>query len=215
MAKYIMRSLKGIVPGDKAPLSPKLLVERTVTTRELADRIASTSSFSSGDVLGLIAMLGEVLTTEMARGNAVVIDGLGRFTAALSIKEGVEPEKEGDEKRRNAQSLEVSRVNLKTDKRLLDELNRLCHPTRERAVEFKPLYKTEGERLGKALEYLEEHGLMNIQGYARLTGLSYSGAQRELRSFRMRGLIGHLGRGAHLLYKKSDTITEGTGNTEI
>ena len=39
------------------------------------------------------------------------------------------------------------------------------------------------ERLAMALQYIREHGFMRLADYANLTGLSRTGASRELSAF--------------------------------
>lgn len=63
------------------------------TTDQLADAIQEATTFTKGEVVGLISELVMQMTAEMQQGKTVVLDGLGRFRLAVE-SESVEKAKD-------------------------------------------------------------------------------------------------------------------------
>lgn len=57
----------------------RIVSEGTATTDELAENIQEATSFSRGDVHGLIISLVDEIGYQLSLGKTVVLDGLGRF----------------------------------------------------------------------------------------------------------------------------------------
>lgn len=57
-----------------------------VTTKELADQIQATTTFTRGEVEGFITELVDVIAQSLRDGHTVVVDGLGRFHLAVESK---------------------------------------------------------------------------------------------------------------------------------
>lgn len=57
-----------------------------VTTKELAQEIQNETTFTRGEVEGLITELVDVVARNLRTGHTVVIDGLGRFHLAVESK---------------------------------------------------------------------------------------------------------------------------------
>ena len=59
-----------------------------------------------------------------------------------------------------------------------------CHPTKGGDSAIRKSELTKEERVAKAIEYLNEHGIMRVANYEELTGLSHNDATKELRDLR-------------------------------
>lgn len=62
-----------------------------VTTKELALEIQAETTFTRGEVEGLITELVDVIARNLRNGHTVVVDGLGRFHLAVESKPVADP----------------------------------------------------------------------------------------------------------------------------
>lgn len=65
--------------GETGSLYAKVVSGGKITTDKLADEIAQRSTFSSGDVKGVVKALSEMLHYHLSEGETVDIDGIGNF----------------------------------------------------------------------------------------------------------------------------------------
>lgn len=204
MAFYKMQELSGIGPDGQRTTYPRMTGGRVVTTDELAARVSEESTFSAGEVKGILASVCKYLAWYMRDGDRVKVDGLGTFSASLGMADDAEPEVPGVT-RRNARSVRVRGVNLRADKQLVYEMNRGLRLERS---PYKPgrssARYTPEERLALALEHLGTHPYLTVRDYRALTGLCATPAREELRRWASTPGSGlrTSGTGSHRVYVK-------------
>ena len=212
MASYEMQESN--LPGKDGErvLFPRMKLWGQMDLDEITQKICRASTFSPGDVKGLIQALAEEIARGMAEGLSVKIDGIGVFTPALGLREGFEREtgKAGD-RRRNATSICLDRIHFRADKELLQETARHC--TLERSAwKFRKSSKryTPEQRLRLAQEYLSAHPYLTVADYAGLTGLLSEAARKELKHWSEDETsgIGSSGRGSHKVYVRKEVVSE-------
>ena len=180
MAEYNMQELN--LPGEdgKRILYPRMKLYGQVDLETITEKIAYASSFTRGDIIGLVQAITDEIAYQMGQGYSVKIDNLGVFTPALGLRQDREREtgEEGDTKR-NAVSI-----------CLKDKFQRSSQV-------FSPQ-----ERLERAKKYLEKNSFMTQADYCQLTGLLKSAASRELREWiaNPESGIDYKGRGTHKIY---------------
>lgn len=207
MAKYIMTPIKNRVTADgETPCYPRMLINHRISTEEIAQRLENSSTFTRGDVIGVICALGEALATEIAAGNTVYLDGIGRFSPGLKLKKGVAPEVESKEDRRNASSIEIGIIHFRADKQLLQECNMRTELSRAKASPTETPRTSVEERYEMAVRYITDKGFLRVMDYRWLTGLSSVKASRELRVLAQEQKLMISGRGSHIVY----TLPEAT-----
>jgi len=205
MAEYDMQELTLPNEEGKRVLYPKLLLYGQRDLEYIADKVAYASTFTRGDIRGLVQAIAEEIAYNMAEGYSVKIEGLGIFTPSLGLRKGKEPEC-GEEgvPRRNAASICLKDINFKADKELVYETARHC--TLQRA-QYKKCRRSSQmfapqERLERAKEYLKKNLMMSVADYCRLTGLLKTAAARELKTWAETpdSGIDYKGRGTHKVY---------------
>lgn len=106
MAEYNMQELN--LPGEdgKRILYPRMKLYGQVDLETITEKIAYASSFTRGDIIGLMQAITDEIAYQMGQGYSVKIDNLGVFTPALGLRQDREREtgEEGDTKR-NAVSI--------------------------------------------------------------------------------------------------------------
>lgn len=180
---YVMREMPDIRKTGETVTYPSFVDMLQVGTSSLAANIARRSSFTEGDVWGIIRLIADEMAKELAAGNTVKLDGIGIFAPSLRMREGVAREQTGDDAvHRNAQSIMVGRICYRNDSGLLGNVNRQCSPMRDSGRYRRSSTKySEEERLALALDYLKANPYINVRKYMELTGLLVTAATRELR----------------------------------
>lgn len=206
MAQYEMQESNLPNEEGKRVLFPRMKLWGQTDLDEITRQICRASTFSPGDVKGLVQALAGEIAFAMAEGKSVKIDGIGTFTPSLGLREGFERETgEPDGTRRNAMSIYLKSVHFRADKALLEQTARHCDLKRATWKFRKSSTRyTPEQRLALAQQYLESHPTLTVADYARLTGLLHNAAARELRRWREDETSGidTQGRGTHKVYVK-------------
>lgn len=206
-AIYEMREMPDIRKTGEKVFYPKIKVQTQINTDQLIERIGSECSLTPADLKAAISAISRSIATELAEGNSVKLDGIGTFSVRLGLVEGAERETaDTDASHRNAQSIAVQGIHMRTDKRLVQQTNALCQlkRTTEPANKKTPECSCE-EGLKLALEYLEIHPFLTVGDYIALTGKKHSTATKELRKLASDPGSGiHAqGRASHRVYVKT------------
>ena len=164
-------------------LYPRLEINRQVELKELAQRISEGTTFTPGDILGVVGALSVRIAQLLAEGCSVKLNGLGNFTASLKLRKGLIPEQaEGGGNRHNARSIEIGSVHFKPEKDFIGEINGNFRPERsERKSRRSSAAYSPQQRLNLALGFLATVSYLTVGDYCRLTGLLHTAASKELR----------------------------------
>lgn len=186
MAKYIKQEMPDMNHEGKTRAYYRMKVQRNICTDELVRLMVAHRSGVSEEVLhGVLIQLVEEMAYQIADGKSITIEGLGTFNATIGVRRDKEMDGiENAEPQRNALSLEVNGVNFRVDKEFVKSIDRQCHLERGGVHRLHHSPYTKEERLALAQKYLDEHPLMHISDYAKLTGLSRTTATLELQEFR-------------------------------
>ena len=191
MAKYIMAPMSNrkTTEGD-IPFYPRVLIEHRTNSEEIAQMLSKSTSFTKGDVLGVISALGEVIASELIAGHAVYLDGVGRFSPSLKLKDGVEPEQEHKEGRRNANSIEFHSINFRPSKELIDMCNVKGELTRAKIHKSDPMSSTLEERCQMAINYIKASGFLKSQRLCRFNWIKQKQSLPRTKSTQRQGNFG-------------------------
>lgn len=200
MAFYYMAEMPDIQKNGKRVLYPKLVRHHQVGLNELADSIVRATSFTRGDVVGVLTALSDAMVAELSKGHSVKLDGLGSFSVGLGFREDVEREEVDGDHQVNARSIEVQKIHYRADRALIVGTARTIQLVRRNIRDRRCPESTWEERLQALLRYLEEHKEIRVREYRDLMGLKQSSASRELRSFAKMGYILSCGRASHSFY---------------
>ena len=191
MAKYIKREMVDLNNPGQTIFAYRMKTLPMDNADFIRD-CARNTSFSEGEIIGVIGTIADCLAQRMARGYSVTIDGLGTFKAQIGLSEdfkrkqreaklkGTLKEDDTAQRSRNARSLEVTGILWKPAKSLVRETRLECKLERGGEEPLRKSKYTIEERRARALEYLKEHTVMRVDDYVRLTGLSHTKAAKEL-----------------------------------
>lgn len=208
MANYEMQESNLPNEEGRKVLFPRMVIRHQVGLDAIARTVSYASTFTPGDIKGLVIALADEMARLMGEGNSVKIDGIGTFTPSLGLREGVEREsgEEGDS-RRNAASICVDNIHFRAEKDFVAKTGMNCDLQRSKgkfrrsSQHFSPQ-----ERLQRALDFLDTHPFLTVADYCKLTGLLRDTAARELRRWREdpETDIHSVGRGSHKVHVKRD-----------
>lgn len=209
MGKYILKELPGEMTEDRTVIYPKM---KRFSLFDYEMVIQHMCKFSPILNEGIIRSVFGALTTEMLTcmpiGHTIKIDGLGVFSLSLGFDTSKASEKEiagkqdsidGYEPKQEYRHVCIKGINFRPDPELLREMNRVATFEND-GVEFVPQRKSQfsrEERLAKAKEIIDKQGFMTLSDYAAATGLSMSGASKDLRQLVADGDSGIIAWGDH------------------
>ena len=164
-------------------------------------RMQSSGNVSTDELIHTICYHGGVGMSEDALRHA-----LGELAAELARKmaDGYSVTLDGDEVKRNAQSLEVKGVSYRADNELVKRTRSHCRLERGGTARVNRSPYTKAERLQRAKIFLSDgaHPCMKLSDYVELTHLSRTSASLELRAFAAdpQSGIAAIGRTTHRVY---------------
>lgn len=208
MASYEMQESNLPNEEGKRVLFPRMKLWGQTDLDEISRKISRATTFTPGDVKGLVQAFVEEMAAEMADGKSVKIDGIGIFIPALGLRDGFDREsgEEGDT-RRNATSIYLKDIHFRVDKELLTQTARRCHLERSTWKFRKSSTRyTPEERLALAQQFLDTHPFLTVADYMQLTGLLRVTAAKELNRWKEdpSSGIGSRGRGSHKVYVRKE-----------
>ncbi len=161
----------------------RMQTERNIGAAEFVEEVAGLGTgLSEGAVTHVLEQMVQTMARLLADGHTVTIGGLGTFRTAIGVMEGKEQDTfDADESKRNAQSIEVRGVNFRADRALVKDIRVQCRLERGKESRLHRSPYTREERLARALAFMEEHTVLRVPDYVRLTGLSRTTASLELR----------------------------------
>lgn len=180
-----MRRLADGMAGEGERLFPKLLSSGVVDIDGIAGLIERRTSFTHGDVAGVLAELADVVGEALTDGKTVKIDGLGSFRAVLGL---ADLERRGTwtdsaDRLTTGRNVKLKTVCFRPEKELVGRMERSMTLERQGSIiENKKPTSTVAQRAAVARDYIAAHGYMRIADYASLVGLSKSVASLELRA---------------------------------
>ena len=207
MAKYIKQEMADIRGEGKTQAYYRMQTIRNIKMEEFIEIMTRRGGLTRGTAIATLMQASDTLSELMGMGYTVTLDGFGTFKATVGLKRFKEMDTlDGDEAKRNAQSLCVDGVNFKADKELIQQVDRHCKLERSHTSRLCKSPYTQEERLARALDFIEKNGFMRLADYVQLTGLSRSTACRELKELRTNpnNRLTTRGRGTSSVYVKKE-----------
>lgn len=194
-AEYDLR--EGLNGNDKerGTLHPHIISKGTIDSKQIAKDIASATTFSEGEVLGLIAAYENKISSYLKEGYEVKMGEMGYFSLKLKARPVRDP------KEIRAYSISINNVNFKASAHLKKDMRGV--PLQRARYGFSKSMKISQEECRKRLlTYLESNPIIVRREYSAITGLLKNKALESLEEFRKEGLIEKRGRGSQVYYIK-------------
>lgn len=187
-------NLKG--NGELQPLYPRIVNKGTIHTERLISDIAQMSSFTEGDVSGLLAAFEERISYYLSEGHHVQLGNLGYFSAGLVARPVM------DKSEIHSQNIFFGKVHFRVSPRF----RKMCAGFVQR---IRPGYGFKhsadidsAERYRRLLAFLERHPFITRKDYCGITGLLKNKALNDLNLLVDKGYLTTIGQGCHKVYVK-------------
>lgn len=181
--------------------------------------VAHRRGYSESVIQGVLMDVAEELALLLGEGNTVCVPGIGTFSIGVRLKDERRQQLEDEQdavaegtarkaSEPNARNIELHHLNFRKDKELFRDIQFRFSQQELKRTDGRSGRRitiddtTQRHRIELAQQYLREHHYMHIDDYVRLTGLSRSSAQRELRelaTYQYSGITIE-GRGSHRVY---------------
>ena len=183
--------------GDdtQQPLYPKIVNKGTITTERLVDDISTMSTFTPGDIAGLLSAFEERISYYLSEGHHVQLGHMGYFSASLTARPVME------KKEIHSQSVYFGKVNFRVSPRF----RKSCAGNVVRAkYGFRKSAELSGaERYKRLQNFLNEHPFITRTDYCYLTGLLKNKALNDLNLLVKKGYLTTLGMGSHKVFVRN------------
>lgn len=180
--------------GELQPLYPRIVSKGTIKTKRLVREISEASSFTEGDLEGVLVALTEKISNYLIEGYHVELGKIGYFSSKLKARPVM------DKKEIRSNSIYFDNINFRASM----WFRRHSRGYVERATYgFRQSSNLpESTRRARMEKFLSEHPFMTREDYSSLTGLLKGKALRELRIWVEQGVLATMGRGSHKVYIK-------------
>ena len=181
--------------------------------------VAHRRGYSESVIQGVLMDVAEELALLLGEGNTVCVPGIGTFSIGVRLKDERRQQLEDEQdavaegtarkaSEPNARNIELHHLNFRKNKELFRDIQIHFSQQELKRTDGRSGRRitiddtTQRHRIELAQQYLSEHHYMHIDDYVRLTGLSRTSAQRELRelaTYQYSGITIE-GRGSHRVY---------------
>lgn len=182
--------------GELQPLYPRIVNKGTITTKRLVSDISQATSFTPGDIEGLLTALEDRISYYLSEGHHVQLGNMGHFSAGLAARPVM------DKKEIHAQTVFFGKVHF----RVSPGFRKQCAGFVERVragYGFRHSADISGaERYRRLCVFLETNPFITRKDYSGITGLLKNKALNDLNLLVEKGVLTTLGQGSHKVYVK-------------
>ncbi len=181
--------------AEKQPLYPRIVSKGTISSKKLINEIAEASSFTEGDLEGVLCALSNKIAYYLAEGYHVELGDMGFFSARLKARPVM------DKKEIRSHSICFDNVNFRASKNFR---NKSCGNLERAKYGFRHSNNLPEESRKSRLEaYLNTHPFITRMEYSQISGLLKGKALKELNMLISEGYLKSLGKGSHKVYVKA------------
>lgn len=184
--------------GEKQSLYPQIVSSGTIRTRDLLEDISSGSTFTIGDLEGMLTALTEKISGYLKDGYTVELGKIGYFSARLKSRPVM------DKKEIRSTSICFDNVNFRASawfrKHTRGSVERASNGFRSSAQ------LSETERRELLDKYLDETPFITRTEYTNLTGLLKNKALEDLKELVNQGILTTSGRRNQLIFLRAPQI---------
>jgi len=181
--------------GDNTPqpLYPRFVSKRTISTEELIERVSESSSFTKGDVEGMLNLIANYTASYIREGYTVQLGEIGYFSGSLKATHAVM-----DKKDIRATSIYLDTVNFRASKWLKQHASGMIERAGRGHSKSADIGKE--ERLKRLNTYLDKNMFISRTQYTYITGLLKNKALAELKQLVDEGVLIKKGRGSQMVF---------------
>ena len=181
-------------------LHARIVASRTATMDDLAEEIGTISSFSTGDIKGLLTSFSEVIIRRLKNGENVNLEDLGYYSVSLECPKGVT----SDKQIRSA-SVRFKNVNFRCSAKMKDSLKSM---SLERETSKKKQRFSAEQRMKHIQDYLQSNRTVTASQCCAFNQCSHFSTMSDLRALINAEKVEKLGYGKNVLYMLSQNTND-------
>jgi len=181
--------------GSVPRLYPHVIPNGTITSSQITELIASYTTFTAGELDGMIRMLSDTIISYLLEGYRVQLSDLGYFSLKLATDRVVT-----DKKELRAESIRIDNVNFRPSAEFKKRVKN-GRVKRLPGKEFRKSGNLSVETRKELLtEYLKKNPYITRTQYSCLVGILKNKALQDLHTFTKEGLLIRHGRSPHMWF---------------
>ncbi|WP_418699059.1 HU family DNA-binding protein [Bacteroides sp.] len=184
--------------GELQPLYPCIVNKGTIDTKRLISDISTMSSFSDGDIAGLLTAFEERISYYLSEGHHVQLGNIGYFSASLRARPVM------DKKEIHSQNIYFGKVHFRVSPRFRKKCAGFVERVRPGYGVRHSADVSGAERYRRLMAFLSDHPFITRKDYCGITGLLKNKALKDLNMLVDKGYLTTLGQGCHKVYLKAD-----------
>ena len=186
--------------GEVQPLYPRIVSKGTIDSKRLFREIAEASSFTEGDLAGIMVAFQEKVSYYLSEGYHVKLGEIGYFSSSLKARPVM------DAKEIHAQSIYFDNVNFRPSSSFRKKVRGFVEKAKSGFAHSTEVPVEERRR--RLEKFLDERPMIRRKEYTQLTGLLKNKALNELNGWVKEGVLDTIGSGSHKIYVRANTKKE-------
>ena len=186
--------------GEVQPLYPRIVSKGTIDSKRLFREIAEASSFTEGDLAGIMVAFQEKVSYYLSEGYHVKLGEIGYFSSSLKARPVM------DAKEIHAQSIYFDNVNFRPSSSFRKKVRGFVEKAKSGFAHSAEVPVEERRR--RLERFLDERPMIRRKEYTQLTGLLKNKALNELNGWVKEGVLDTIGSGSHKIYVRVNTMKD-------
>lgn len=182
--------------GELQPLYPRIVSKGTVDSKQLFREIAEASSFTEGDLAGIMVSLQEKVSYYLSEGYHVKLGEFGYFSVSLKARPVM------DKKEIRSVSISFDNVNFRATRWFRRRSSGTVSRAKSGFQQSSDI--PEETRHSRLKAFLTKNHFITRREYTQITGLLKGKAQRELNNLVDKGILTTRGTGNRIVYLAPD-----------
>jgi DNA-binding protein, histone-like, putative len=191
--KYSVHESPNPKKDEKKVYHARVDSDRVVRTSLLAKEISAFTSFSPGDIKGLLQALSDVLKLHLSAGDSVELDGIGAFSISLMCPKNI-----SDPDKLRASNIFFKKINYKSSIEINRELRGMTFERSRRERKEKNIGKS--ERHENILKFLKKNSVIQSRQCMAINNCNRYTALKDLKDFVASGKVAKCGMGKTCIY---------------
>lgn len=183
--------------GEKQPLHPRIVYYGTISTQRMLEEIVEASTYTLGDLEGMLTAITEKMANYMVDGYRVELGRIGYFSATLKTLRPVM-----DKKEIRSSSVYFDNINYRASAWMRKRTRGFVERVDKQHALRQSSKLSEAECKRRMLAFIEEHGYITRIDYSNITGKLKNKALAELNGFVEEGIISRKGKRVRLVFVK-------------
>ncbi|MBP1615913.1 MAG: hypothetical protein H6Q13_3361 [Bacteroidetes bacterium] len=184
--------------AEQQPLYPRIVSKGTISTQKLITEISEASTFTEGDLEGVLCALSKKISGYLADGFHVELGEMGYFSVSLKARPVM------DKKEIRSHSVSFDNINFRASSKFRKQS---CGYLERARYGFRHSANLPEETRKSRLEaYFSTHHFITRTEYSQISGLLKGKALKELNDLIADGYLDTIGRGSHKIYVKTTQV---------